>query len=121
MKTADMWNCWDQKQDFKEWGLSMQLVFTGSDMLFMSSADRDAGAEGGEEGSMRLHAHQLTALSSARVHLRTLPPAVTTRHTENNPDLKTSTHAQRFFILSYLRVRHFILFPVTSTLSEAFV
>lgn len=54
----------------------------------LSVADGDAGAEGREEGPVWLYAHQLTALNSARVHLRTLPPVVTPRHTENNPALK---------------------------------
>lgn len=39
-----------------------------ADTLIFVRADWDAGAEGGEEGSLRLYAHQLTALRSLSSH-----------------------------------------------------
>lgn len=74
----------------------VQPMFSYSDVLVLSTADGDAGAEGREEGSVWLYAHQLAALNSTRVHPRTLPPVVTPRYTENKPSSETSTHARRF-------------------------
>lgn len=101
----------------------VQLLF--DTFIFFPVADRDAGAEGREEGSVRLYAYQLTALRSAphrrRVHPRTRPPvSITPRHTDNNPPAPLSS-CTAILILTYSHNWHFIFFSVTSLLSEALI
>lgn len=86
----------------KRGGGGTRSAFTFLFTLFCPCADGDAGAEGGEEGSVRLYANQLTALISAREtpegHFHLPSHAPTPKTTLFS---RTSTHAQRFFILTY--------------------
>lgn len=99
----------------------VQPMFSYSDVLVLSTADGDAGAEGREEGSVWLYAHQLAALNSARVHPRTLPPVVTPRYTENKPSSETSTHARRFSSQRIYKIGTLFYFLSYHLLSEAFM
>lgn len=94
------------------WILSSADVYMQLHVV-LSTADRDAGAEGREEGSVWLHAHQLTALNSPE-------DSSTCRHTENNPALNLYS-CTAIHILTYFHNRHFIFFSVTSLLSEALI
>lgn len=80
----------------------------------LSPADRDAGAEGREEGSVRLHAHQLTALNAAWGAPR--------KHSRLSSHWKTSLFRKpmAIFISTHSQNRHFIFFSLTSPLGDAF-
>lgn len=71
--------------------------------LVLSPADGDAGVEGGEEGPVWLHDHQLSALKDPA----SLPPVLT--FCPPNPP---PPHLWNLFIQSHLTTRHFIFFPL---------